>query len=320
MRCLVTGAYGFIGRELVAALQSEGVRVVGAGRDLALGRRILPHIEWIACDFNRDVEVANWLPRLAGIDAVVNSVGILQSSLHDAAERIHGQATIALFEACAASGVRRLVHISAVSADSDLGTTYARSKAAADRALAGLDINWLIVKPSLVIGRGSYGGTSLLRGVAGLPWLLPLPGPATERFQPIALDDLARGIARLTVSGEPARTTLHAAGLEALSVRDILVAYRAWLGFPEARAIVVPRPCFARCFVSAMPQVCSAFLLRFEPPRSHRCGMTRWLMAPRSRRQAVCRSRASKRRCKPRRRPCRTACMREAFSSCRCCR
>jgi nucleoside-diphosphate-sugar epimerase len=58
MKCLVTGAYGFIGRDVVAALQSEGVSVVGAGRDLALGRRILPDIEWIACDFNRDVEVA----------------------------------------------------------------------------------------------------------------------------------------------------------------------------------------------------------------------------------------------------------------------
>lgn len=48
MKCLVTGAYGFIGRDVVAALQSEGVSVVGAGRDLALGRRILPDIEWIA--------------------------------------------------------------------------------------------------------------------------------------------------------------------------------------------------------------------------------------------------------------------------------
>ncbi len=116
MRCLVTGAYGFIGSEVVAALRRDGVTVVGAGRDLELARRIHPDIEWIACDFNTDVAVAQWLPRLAGIDVVVNCVGILQGSLRDDADRIHADATIALFEACAAAGVKRLVHVSAVSA------------------------------------------------------------------------------------------------------------------------------------------------------------------------------------------------------------
>ena len=102
--------------------------------------------------------------------------------------------------------------------------------------------NWLIVKPSLVIGQGSYGGTSLMRGLAGLPFVLPLPGEGRERFQPIALDDLAAGLAKLAVSGAPSRTTLYAAGPETVSVRDILVAYRAWLGFSPAREIVVPLP------------------------------------------------------------------------------
>lgn len=106
MKCLVTGAYGFIGSEMVAALQREGF-----DRDLELGRRILPGIDWIECDFNNDIEVAQWLPRLAGIDAVVNCVGVLQQTARDDADRIHAQATRALFEACAAAGVKRLVHV-----------------------------------------------------------------------------------------------------------------------------------------------------------------------------------------------------------------
>ena len=203
MKCLVTGAYGFIGSEVVAALRREGATVIGCGRDLELARRVNPAIEWIACDFNTDVTPAHWTPRLAGIDVVVNCVGILQGNLRDDAERIHAEATIALFEAAAASGVRRIVHISAVSAETAIPTAYARSKAKADAALSRLDANWLIVKPSLVIGRGAYGGTSLMRGLAGLPFVLPLPGEGRERFQPIALDDLARGIARLAARAEP---------------------------------------------------------------------------------------------------------------------
>ena len=242
MRCLVTGAYGFIGSAVVAALRRDGVSVVGAGRDLDLARRIHPDIEWIACDFNTDVTVAHWLPRLKNIDAVVNCVGILQGSLRDDADRIHADATIALFQACAAAGVKRLVHVSAVSAEAGVESSYAQSKAKADAALETLDLNWLIVKPSLVIGQGSYGGTSLMRGLAGLPFVLPLPGEARERFQPIALDDLASGIANLALTEAPSRTTLFAAGPETVSVREILVAYRAWLGFGPAREIVLPLP------------------------------------------------------------------------------
>jgi uncharacterized protein YbjT (DUF2867 family) len=242
MRCLVTGAYGFIGREIVGALQREGWTVIGAGRDLDVARRIVPDIEWVACDFNQDVDAALWAERLKGIDALVNCVGILQGSMRDDADRIHGAATVALLEGAAAASVRRIVHMSAVSAEAELATSYARSKAKADAALARLDANWLIVKPSLVIGRGSYGGTSLMRGLAGLPFVLPLPGKGQERFQPIAADDLAHGIARLIGADQPARTTLYAAGPETVSVRDILVAYRSWLGFAKAREIAVPLP------------------------------------------------------------------------------
>jgi uncharacterized protein YbjT (DUF2867 family) len=79
---------------------------------------------------------AHWTPRLAGIDAVVNCVGILQGSLRDDAERIHVQATIALFEGTASAGVRRILHVSAVSAETGVPTAYAQSKAKADAALA----------------------------------------------------------------------------------------------------------------------------------------------------------------------------------------
>lgn len=242
MRCLVTGAYGFIGREVVTALLREGVAVVGAGRDVAFGQRVFPGIDWISCEFNRDTEASHWRARLRGIDAVVNCVGILQDTSRDDAARIHGDATVALFEACAEAGVGRVVHISAVSAEHDVSSRYAQSKAKADAALAGLDLDWVIVKPSLVIGRGAYGGTALMRGLAGLPFVLPLPGPATERFQPIAADDLARGIAKLIVAESVPRTTLFAAGPEAVSVRDILRKMRAWLGFPQAREVTVPLP------------------------------------------------------------------------------
>lgn len=240
MRCLVTGAYGFIGQHVVRALRRDGWVVVGAGRDLALGRRLIPDIEWIGCDFNTDLDPDIWRPRLQGITCVVNCVGILQSTARDDADRIHRQGTIALFEGAAEAGVGRLVHLSAMSAEAHVSSSYAASKTAADIHLEKLDLNWLIIKPSLVIARGSYGGTSLIRGLAGLPYVLPTPGNGRQPMQPIAAGDLALGIARLAKLKDPARTTLYAAGPDVLTIGEIIAIHRSWLGFPDAYRVSIP--------------------------------------------------------------------------------
>lgn len=240
MRVLVTGAYGFIGRYVVQALRAVGAEVVGAGRDLELGQRLLPDIEWRHADFNELLTEAGWRPVLAGIDAIVNTVGILQSTAHDDARRIQVTATSALFEAAATAGIRRVVHVSAISVEPGVETDYARTRVAAEARLRDLDLDWVIVKPSLVIGEGSHGGTSLLRGVAGLPFVTPVPEVGSGRFQPIAMRDVAEGIARLALSPSPSRLTLYAAGPEPMDVGGLARTYRRWLGFAERPILKVP--------------------------------------------------------------------------------
>ena len=90
MRVLLLGAGGFIGREIFAALTRRGHRVVPAVRDPA---RVPPFCDEpaIAIDMNLDVTVAAWLPRLAGIDAVVNCAGVLQGTRSQSIEAIHKQ-------------------------------------------------------------------------------------------------------------------------------------------------------------------------------------------------------------------------------------
>jgi len=259
MQVLVTGAYGFLGRGIVEALLSSGHTVVGAGRDLTLGRALLPDIQWVYTDFNHDLDAGVWEQRLTkiegGVDAIVNCVGILQSDLRDKADKVHGAGAKALFEGARRAGVEKIVHLSATTLQDEddpsvrgldgtrLRTQYGASKLAGEAALADIDLNWTIVRPDLVLGAGSNGGALLMRALAGLPFFIPVPAPGTQKFQPIALDDVSAGVVGLL---EEARNiyqgkTLYAVGPEVLGLADIIGRYRAWLGFVPARVQSVPR-------------------------------------------------------------------------------
>jgi len=240
MKVLVTGAYGFIGAHVVAGLRAAGHRVVGCGRDPAYGRRRIPDIEWIACDFNRDLTPAAWLPRLAGVDAVINAAGILQGGGGDSIDAVHRAAPMALFDACRAAGVGRVVQISALGVAPEAGTAYAETKGAADRHLMSLDLDWVVLRPSLVYAAGSYGGTSLLRGLAGLPFVVPLPGGGTQRFQPIHMADLVRAVCRLIEPRAPSRLLLAPVGPEPMTLRQIVLELRRWLGLGPAPVLALP--------------------------------------------------------------------------------
>ncbi len=242
MRILLTGANGFIGNQLLAGLRARGHEMVAAVRNPAAFRLKWPGVEALAVDFNRDTTSAAWRSRLAGIDAVINCAGVLHGGRGQDIEAIHATAPIALFDACAAADVRRVVQISAISADAEAGTEYALTKKRADDHLRGLPIDWTILRPSLVYGEGSYGGTSALRGLAGLPWISPLPGNGSAAFSPIHIDDLVETVVRVMETDRFARQTLEPVGPEVVTLRDLVGKYRAWLGLPPARAIAIPMP------------------------------------------------------------------------------
>jgi len=241
MRGLLTGANGFIGGQLAAGLAARGHAMIAAVRDPRALRRKMPGTTAVAVDFNRDLSPETWRPRLAGVDAVINCAGVLQGGRGQNIEAIHATAPIALFETCRRVGVSKVVQISAISADAEVGTPYALTKKRADDYLRGLPLDWTVLRPSLVYGGGSYGGTSALRGLAGLPLVTPLIGGASASFRPIHIDDLVETVAR-ALDGGFARRTLEPVGPEILSLSDVVAKYRQWLGVAPAWRVSLPLP------------------------------------------------------------------------------
>ena len=81
---------------------------------------------------------------MAGVDAVVNTVGIFREAGAQSFEAIHTRAPVALFEACVEAGVRRVVQVSALGAAADAPTEFLRSKHRADEALGALPLSSVV--------------------------------------------------------------------------------------------------------------------------------------------------------------------------------
>ncbi|MEQ9639841.1 MAG: DoxX-like family protein [Alphaproteobacteria bacterium] len=232
---LVLGAGGFVGGAIAAALRRAGHEVVAAGRDVA--RLHFPEVAEI--DLRHCLGPGDWAAPLESIDAVVNSAGLLQAPPAEMMA-VHRDAVAALADACVRAKVR-LVHISAASADAGIDTDYARSKAEGEAAIRASQADWVILRPSLVWSpTGSYGGTSALRGFAGLPGWVPLIEDGAQLFTPITTEDLAAGVARLVAPAAPSRVTLEPGGPQDLTMREIIELQRAWLGLPPVRFVKLP--------------------------------------------------------------------------------
>jgi NADH dehydrogenase len=237
---VILGGSGFLGRSLVAQLVDRsggaGGRLVVPTRRLQRGRSILslPTVEMVEADVLDEFDLAGCL---RGCDAVVNLVAILHGDEAEF-ERVHVELPRKLARTCADTGVRRIVHVSALGVSSDAPSMYLRSKARGEgvlRQAAGLEVT--VLRPSVMFGADDR----LLNVFAGLQrWLpvLPLASP-NARFQPVWVEDVARAIVlcldRPTTIGQ----VFECAGPEVLTLRELVRAAGRWAG--HARP-VLPLP------------------------------------------------------------------------------
>lgn len=226
MNILLTGANGFIGRNIATALSAAGHQVIPASRSNGI-------------DFSRMLAPADWLPHLERIDAVINCVGIIGESGRQRFDSLHVLAPSALFRACADTGVRRVLQISALGADETAFSAYHLSKRAADDYLRSLDLEWFVLRPSLIYGRGGKSAELFMR-LAMLP-LIPVIGDGQQALQPVHISDVVATVMHSLTSSK-ARQTLDIVGSETIAFAEWLQTMRRAQGQRPARLFHIPFP------------------------------------------------------------------------------
>lgn len=239
MRVLLTGATGLIGGAILRALLHDGHQVLCAVREPARVPAHGPRCTCMAVDLAAVPAADWWVPRLRGVDAVVNAVGILREGRGQTFEALHHRAPAELFRACARAGVRCVVQISALGADANAGTAYFRSKRAADEALRSLPLAGAIVQPSLVFS--PVGPSTALFLTLGSAPLLLFPLRGAMPVQPVHLDDVADGVLAVLAAPPERIETLAFVGPAPQPLRDYLAALRRQIGLGSG-PLVLPMP------------------------------------------------------------------------------
>ncbi len=235
---LITGATGFIGSHLATALADAGHRVVCAVKNPST-ENLEGRFSYISVDYTCDFDINVWKTRLEGVDVAINAVGILREHGRQTFAALHDRAPRALFEACAATGVK-VVQISALGADEKARSRYHLSKKAADDALLDSWKRSVVVQPSLVYGRGGA-SARLFNLLASLP-VIPLPGLGNQRIQPIHIDDLTDAITALVKTDRFLGCRIPLVGPKPLTLRCYLKELRRLMGLGAATFLRIPLP------------------------------------------------------------------------------
>ncbi|KQU72395.1 nucleoside-diphosphate sugar epimerase [Aminobacter sp. DSM 101952] len=235
MRVAVIGATGLVGSAICAGLANGGHDVRGIVHTRR--SRCFSCQSTFVMDVGR-ARLADWNAALGDVQAVVNCAGVLQDSASEDVSGVHSNGIATLVASCGQAGIARLIHFSAIGVDRAQPSSFSKSKLAGDRIVMATELDWVILRPSVILGAPVFGASALMRGLAALPWLPSMP--ATERLQPVQLDDVVATVVHFLKEDSQARIVLELPGPRTFTMDELVAKYRDWMGWPPAKLVQIP--------------------------------------------------------------------------------
>ncbi len=226
MQVLVVGGDGFIGRHLCTELLDRGHDVTALSR--TPDEAAVPDgVETVVGDVTAYDSIE---PAFEGMDAAVQLVALSPlfkaKGPGDPHDRVHRSGTENCVQAAEAHDVDRFLQLSGIHADPDADTAYLRAKGKAEELVRASELDWTIVRPTVVFGDGDEFGDFV--GLVTTPVITGLPGGGRVHYQPIFVDDLIPILADTLEGGEHVGETYEIGGPEELTLAEVTrLLYRA---------------------------------------------------------------------------------------------
>ena len=221
----VFGGSGFIGRYVVMRLLAQGhiVRVAGRNTEAARGSMMAGRVGQVVPLYVSLSNEAAVQRATEGADMVVNLVGILSERQAGDFQRIQAEGAGRIARAAASQGVGRMVQVSAIGADPESPSQYARSKAEGERAVLAAMPRATILRPSLVFGAEDQFFNRFGSMAMTLPVMPVISG--NTRFQPVYVGDVADAIVAALTRVDASGRIYELGGPRVWTFREIL----AWI-------------------------------------------------------------------------------------------
>ena len=262
MSKLVTiyGGSGFVGRYIARRMAKAGWRVRVAVRRPNEAIFVKPYgvvgqVEPVLCNIRDDASVEKVM---AGADAVVNCVGILLEQGKNKFDAVQSEGAARIARLAAKNGISKMVHVSAIGADADSDSDYARSKALGEAGVLEHMPQAVILRPSIIFGTEDQ-FFNRFAAMTKLGPVLPVVG-ADTKFQPVYVDDVAQA-AEKALTSTVAPGVYELGGPEVASFRDLMTKMLAVI---HRRRLILNVPFFAArimAFGFDMLQILSVGLL-----------------------------------------------------------
>jgi nucleoside-diphosphate-sugar epimerase len=219
MKVLVTGGTGVVGKPAVDVLLRRGHTVRLLSRNAERDCRLwTAGVEPLAGSVGSDADVRG---AAEGCDAVLHVAGIVDEVPPEATfENINVEGTRRIVAEAQRAGVRRLVYVSSLGADTGR-SLYHQSKRAGEEIASGFSGEWLVLRPGNVYGGGDQVISLLLKMVRMLP-AIPVLGGGSQPFQPVWADDLAEALALAIEREQPTRQRIDLSGTEQITMSGLL--------------------------------------------------------------------------------------------------
>ncbi|MBE0533219.1 MAG: complex I NDUFA9 subunit family protein [Rhodospirillales bacterium] len=219
----VFGASGFLGRHLVKRLATEGFIIRAAVRDVdaALFLKTMGDVGQVVIVQANIANPASVAAAIEGADAAVNLVGILAERGRRTFQRLHVDGPAYLAAAAARASLGRLVQVSAIGANAESPSAYARTKASGEAMARTAFPEVTVVRPSIVFGPEDK-FFNLFAAMTRCSPVLPLIGGGMTRFQPVYAGDVAQAICRILADPATRRQTYELGGPKIYTFRQLM--------------------------------------------------------------------------------------------------
>ena len=218
----VFGGSGFLGRNVVRALAKRDFRIRVAVRRPELAGHLQPlgrvgQIHAVQANLRYPASVG---AAMRDSHVAINLVGILTAGGAQSFDAVQAKGAETVAQAAASVGAR-MVHVSAIGADENSLSAYARSKAAGENAVLAAVPSATILRSSVVFGPEDQ-FTNRFAALARMSPALPLIGGGLTRMQPVYVGDVAAAVAQAADGGAKAGATYELGGPEVLTMREIM--------------------------------------------------------------------------------------------------